>query len=160
MEKLDHFNHSLGKDQFSIPLDYSYLDIKTNTLSAQKPYAHSLHVTTSDIDDLGHANNVVYVRWVQEVAAAHWNHTASRELREKYAWVVLRHEIDYKHPAFLNDEISGQTWVGEYHGARFDRFVNLFIGPKLIASAKTTWCLLDSETLRPTRVPIEITSLL
>ena len=29
-------------------------------------------VTNEDIDDLGHVNNVVYLRWVQDVAAAHW----------------------------------------------------------------------------------------
>lgn len=124
------------------------------------PYQHKIRVTKEDIDDLGHVNNVVYVRWVQEVAAAHWEHSASTELKTKYAWVVLRHEIDYKNPAFLKDEITGLTWVGEHSGARFDRFVRIQCGEKVLAEAKTTWCLLDGKSFRPIRIPEEILSLL
>jgi acyl-CoA thioester hydrolase len=124
------------------------------------PYKHTLHVKPSDIDEMGHVNNVVYVRWVQEVAAAHWNSAAPLSLQSKYSWVVLRHEIDYKNPAFLKDEITGLTWVGDYSGARFDRFVKLNSGDRVLAEAKTTWCLLDAKSLRPIRIPEEITSLL
>ncbi len=129
-------------------------------MSAEHPFAHPLTVTPADIDEMGHVNNVVYVRWVQEVAAAHWHALASTELKAKYAWVVLRHEIDYKNPAFLNDEVTGYTWVGEYHGARFDRFVTIKARGKTLAEAKTTWCLLDAKAMRPTRVSDEITGLL
>ena len=129
-------------------------------MKTRNPFEHFLRVIPSDIDDMGHVNNVVYVRWVQEVASAHWNHSATQELRSKYSWVVLRHEIDYKNPAFLQDQITGITWVGEFHGARFDRFVKLLVGPKVLAEAKTTWCLLDAKSLRPVRIPLEIISLL
>ena len=124
------------------------------------PFIHTLTVLSSDIDAMGHVNNVVYVRWVQEVAAAHWNHSASPSLQAKYAWVVLRHEIDYKNPAFLEDVITGHTWVGDYSGARFDRYVKLMADKKVLAEAKTTWCLLDAKSLRPIRIPEEIISLL
>ncbi|MBL0743931.1 acyl-CoA thioesterase [Chryseolinea lacunae] len=129
-------------------------------MSAQNPFPHTLLVSPADIDDMGHVNNVVYVRWVQDVAAAHWNALASEELKAKYAWVVLRHEVDYKRPAFLHDDVVGYTWVGEFHGARFERFVTLKANGKMVAEAKTMWCLLDAKTLRPTRVTEEITSLL
>jgi acyl-CoA thioester hydrolase len=125
-----------------------------------KPFQLIFSVKPSDIDDMGHVNNVVYVRWVQEMAAAHWNHSASPDLKAKYSWVVLRHEIDYKSPAFLHDEIAGLTWVGDHSGARFDRFVKLMTGSKILAEAKTTWCLLDAKSLRPIRIPEVITSLL
>jgi len=125
-----------------------------------KTFEHQLKVAASDIDDMGHVNNVVYVRWVQEAAAAHWDHAASPELKSKYAWVVLRHEVDYKNPAFVEDQISGLTWVGEHNGARFDRYVKIQSAKKILAEAKTTWCLLDAKTLRPIRIPEEILSLL
>ena len=124
------------------------------------PYQHKIKVTGDDIDDLGHVNNVVYVRWVQDVAAAHWEHAAPAALKAKYAWVVLRHEIDYKNPAFLKDEITGFTWVGEHHGARFDRFVRIQCEGRVLAEAKTSWCLLDAKTFRPIRIPHEILELL
>jgi acyl-CoA thioester hydrolase len=121
-------------------------------------FRHVIHVSAADIDELGHVNNVNYVRYAQEVAAAHWNFAASKELRDKYAWVVLRHEIDYKNPAFLNEEIIGQTWVGDYNGARFDRFVKLTSAAtqKVLAEAKTTWCMLDARSMRPTRITEEV----
>jgi acyl-CoA thioester hydrolase len=121
-------------------------------------FRHVIKVPASDIDELDHVNNVNYVRYVQEVAAAHWNFAAPATLREKYAWVVLRHEIDYKNPAFLNEEIIGQTWVGEYNGARFDRFVKLTSAAtqKVLAEAKTTWCMLDAKSMRPTRITEEV----
>ncbi len=99
---------------------------------------------------------------LQEVAAAHWNFAASAELRAKYAWVVLRHEIDYRNPAFLNEEILGQTWVGEYSGARFDRFVKLTSAKsqKVLSEAKTTWCMLDAKSMRPTRITEEVLSVI
>ncbi|SKC62597.1 acyl-CoA thioesterase [Ohtaekwangia koreensis] len=100
---------------------------------SSKPFEHLITVTTHDIDELGHVNNVVYVRYIQEVAAAHWNAIASAELKAKYLWIVLRHEIDYKNPSFLNDVIQGTTWVGESHGAKFERFV------KLVRAIKRSW---------------------
>src|SRR5439155_1120943 len=69
-------------------------------------------VEPGDIDDLGHVNNVVYLRWVQDVAAAHWEATIAPEERVDVAWVVLRHEIDYQHPAVLGDQVVARTWVG------------------------------------------------
>ena len=124
------------------------------------PYQHKIEVNGDDIDELGHVNNVVYVRWVQEVAAAHWEHAAPNALKTKYAWVVLRHEIEYKNPAFLKDEITGYTWVGEHRGARFDRFVRIQCESRVLAEAKTSWCLLDAKSFRPIRIPDEILELL
>jgi acyl-CoA thioester hydrolase len=129
---------------------------------ASKPFEHLITVTTHDIDELGHVNNVVYVRYIQEVAAAHWNAIASAELKAKYLWIVLRHEVDYKNPSFLNDVIQGTTWVGESHGAKFERFVKLVRGSdqKILAESKTIWCMVDAKTMRPTRIGEDIVSIL
>jgi len=125
-------------------------------------FQHTIQVTSADIDELGHVNNVVYVRYIQEVAAAHWNAAASAELKAKYVWVVLRHEIDYKTPAFLNEEILGQTWVSEYHGARSVRVVKLISAAtqKIVVEAKTTWCMLDAITKRPARIQDDVSDVI
>jgi len=125
-------------------------------------FEHLIRVKADDIDELGHVNNVVYVRYVQDVAAAHWDKVAGHELKERYSWVVLRHEIDYKSPAFLNDEITGTTWVGEHHGARFERFVKLLRNKdqKVVAEAKTIWCMLDSTTMKPVRIGDDVLKIL
>lgn len=125
-------------------------------------FSYLLKVKEADIDEMGHVNNVVYLRWVQEVAVAHWYHIASETQRNQLKWVVLRHEINYYKPAFLTDTIMGFTWVSEYQGAKFDRFVSLFKADThvLIAEAKTTWCLLDAQTLKPKRIDETIWSIL
>lgn len=129
---------------------------------AGKPFEIAITVKPDDIDDLGHVNNVVYIRWVQEVATAHWNSVANEELKAAYSWVVLRHEIDYRNPAFLTDHVLGTTWVGEHHGARFERFVKLqsITSGKILAEAKTVWCMLDSSTMRPLRIPTPVLEIL
>ena len=121
----------------------------------------TITVQTADIDELKHVNNVVYLRWVQDVAAAHWEAIASREMREKYSWVVLRHEIDYKNPAFLDDSLIARTWVGSCEGVRSVRNVKIYQSNsgKLVAEAKTTWCLLDAQTAKPKRIEDDITSI-
>jgi acyl-CoA thioester hydrolase len=125
-------------------------------------FSHTLKVEHQDIDSLGHVNNVVYLRYVQEVATAHWRQAASQDLQQKYMWVVLRHEIDYLRPAFLGDEITGYTWVGDHQGAKFDRFVYLYHAgtDQVLAQAKTTWCLLDAATMRPKRIDDDILAIL
>jgi acyl-CoA thioester hydrolase len=126
------------------------------------PFSHIINVHPGDIDELGHVNNVVYVRYVQEVAAAHWNFVAAVSLRQKYLWVVLRHEIDYKNPAFVNESIRATTWVGEHHGARFERFVKLVSekSGKILVEAKTSWCMLDAKSMKPVRIAEDVLDVL
>ncbi|WP_192821192.1 thioesterase family protein [Rufibacter sp. LB8] len=119
-------------------------------------------ITASDIDDLGHVNNVVYLKWVQEVSSGHWDEIAPPAIKEKYLWVVLRHEIDFLKPVFLGESITGYTWVGDYQGAKFERYVTLYKAGTLekVASAKTIWCLVDAKSIRPMRIEQELVDLL
>ena len=120
-----------------------------------------IHVQPEDIDELDHVNNVVYLRWVQDVAAAHWDKVATDEMKKKYSWVVLRHEIDYRNPAVLQDELVVQTCVSSCEGVRSVRQVKFFQSTtgKLVAETKTTWCLLDAQTMRPRRIEQDIISI-
>ncbi len=70
-------------------------------------FSHTFRVPKSDIDVHQHTNNVAYLRWIQDVAVAHWQTAASAEMQEQFTWFVLRHEIDYKMPSFENDDGSG-----------------------------------------------------
>lgn len=124
-------------------------------------FMHTITITPEDIDDMNHVNNVVYLRWVQDAAAAHWDALASEELKRKYAWVVLRHEIDYKSAAKLGDPVKAETWVSSREGVRSVRHVKLSHAESgiIFAEAVTTWCLLDAVTKRPKRIDTDITSI-
>ncbi len=120
--------------------------------TSSNPFSIEIVALAADIDELNHVNNVVFVRWVQDVAAAHWMATSSDELRACYSWMLLRHEIDYLGQAFLGDRLIGTTWVGEAKGATFERFVELKKDGKVITKSRTVWALLDAKTLKPRRI--------
>ena len=124
-------------------------------------------VQRADIDQQNHVNNIVYLRWVQEVATAHWEAAAPATTRDAIGWVVLRHEIDYKTPASLGDEVVLRTWVGEATRITFERFTEIRRlavggqkseagGETLLAQARTLWVPINPETGKPTRVPAEV----
>jgi acyl-CoA thioester hydrolase len=116
-----------------------------------------IKVGIDDIDALQHVNNVVYLRYVQDVAQAHWDAISSEEMKKKYSWVVVRHEIDYKSPAFLGDELIAKTWVSACEGVRSIRNVRVYNATgKLVVETKTDWCLLDAQTMRPKRIEEDI----
>jgi acyl-CoA thioester hydrolase len=123
-----------------------------------KVFELPITVQEQDIDQLGHVNNVVYVRWVQEAAIAHWSVLASAEERARLLWVVIRHEIDYKHPALLNDAIVARTWVGKAEGLAFERDTEIVRrgDGKLLARARTLWCPVNAKSMRPTEPGDEV----
>lgn len=118
----------------------------------------SISILAADIDQLGHVNNVTYVRWVQDVAMAHWQAAAPAADQAALAWVVVRHEIDYKRPAFLKDQIIARTWVGAATRHRFERHTELLRAAdrKILARARTIWCPIDKQTGKLTDVSPEV----
>ncbi|MGL5003335.1 MAG: acyl-CoA thioesterase [Casimicrobium sp.] len=110
-------------------------------------------VQASDIDELGHVNNVVYLAWVNDVAIAHWNSVTTDEQRKKMIWVALRHEIDYKAEALLGDTILVRTWTGVARGLRYARHTRIFrqADETLRAEGLTYWCPMDAATRKPAR---------
>ena len=122
-------------------------------------FSHSFRVSVADIDLQGHVNNVAYVKWIQDVAVAHWLSATTEAEREKFTWVVLRHEIDYKKQAFENEEVTVTTWVGEPTRISWERFTEITCGESLLVKARSVWCLIDRETSKPTRISLELKEL-
>jgi acyl-CoA thioester hydrolase len=118
----------------------------------------AVSVLPADIDEQNHVNNTVYLRWVQDVATAHWKSLAGAEAQTAIGWVVLRHEIDYRSPASLEDEILLRTWVGKASRLKFERFTEIHrkIDNRLLAQGRTLWVPIDVRTGKPTRVSSDV----
>jgi acyl-CoA thioester hydrolase len=118
-------------------------------------------VRPADIDGQNHVNNTVYLRWVQEVATAHWEARAPSDSQKGIGWVVLRHEIDYKIPACLGDEVVLRTWVGQATRITFERFTEMRRANDhaLLSQARTIWVPVNTATGKPMRVPSEVRAL-
>ncbi|SEN08487.1 acyl-CoA thioester hydrolase [Sphingomonas gellani] len=109
---------------------------------------------SDDIDELGHVNNAVWVRWIQDVAVAHWDAVAPADHRATWFWVVTRHEIDYRGNLTAGQGVTAETWVADApRGARFDRNVR-FTGDdgRVLVEAVTTWAMIDRATGRLSRI--------
>ncbi|TGE24131.1 acyl-CoA thioesterase [Hymenobacter aquaticus] len=130
----------------------------SESASASFRFARLLTVVEADIDELNHVNNVQYVRFVQDTAAAHWQAAFPAGEREQYIWVVLEHRVRYHKPAFLGEELRCTTWIGEVRGAQSQRFVRIERAADgvLLCEAETQWVLLDPSTQRPKRVTPEV----
>jgi acyl-CoA thioester hydrolase len=126
----------------------------TNDKHLTSWFAHSLVAREMDIDANGHVNNVVYLRWVQEAAVAHWKSVASADVMASISWVVVRHEIDYKKPAFRGDPVVARTRVDEITAATTVRICEIVRGDggDVLAKSRTIWCAIDPRTGRPRRI--------
>src|SRR3954451_3953296 len=121
-----------------------------------------LEVGDDDIDMLGHASNIAYVRWVQDVAVGH---SAAVGLdMEGYSllgavFVVRRHEIDYLRPVVRGEVLQLRTWIDSAFAAKCHRATEIVRAASgdsprvVVARAMTTWGYVELATGRPTRIP-------
>ncbi len=122
-------------------------------------YRHTVH--QDEIDGLGHANNVAYVKWIQAAAVAHsaeqgW--TRDRYLKMGKGWVARSHKIEYLQPAFQDDQLVVETWVAQMKKATSVRRYRI-IRPRddlLLTTAETKWAFVNYTTGQPLRVPQEL----
>ncbi len=118
-----------------------------------------IEVSPDAIDEMGHANNVETVRWVERVGRAHLEAVGfplDRLFETGGAFVARRHEIDYLKPTFLGDRLTVRTRVASMGGARSVREVAIYRGEEEVARARTEWVFVDLESGRPRRVAPEI----
>ncbi|MEY4619889.1 MAG: hypothetical protein RIS65_1061 [Pseudomonadota bacterium] len=124
------------------------------------PFTRIFTAQPDDIDELGHVNNAVWVRWIQDMATAHWQAVAAPEHIAAYFWVVTRHEIDYRGNVGPGQSVTANTWIeSEPKGAQFDRRVDFVdAAGKVIVRANTTWAMIDKVTGRLVRVRPEVSA--
>ena len=125
------------------------------------PYHLAITAEPADIDELGHVSNVVYLRWVQEVAIAHstalgWDGTAYQRLGA--SWVVRRHEIDYVVPVLVGERVVLTTWVEAIKGASCVRKTRMArsADDAVVCRASTTWAFIDLARGRLIKIPDEL----
>ena len=140
----------IGCDASGVPL--------AGKVDERRRFHIRFQATEEDIDELGHVNNAVWVTWIQDVSVAHWLTAARPQDRDRFVAVVLRHEVDYRGNVRAGDEVSAITWVvGAPRGARYVRGVE-FHGEdrRTIVASLTQWALVDRETGKLARVPVEV----
>jgi acyl-CoA thioester hydrolase len=118
--------------------------------------AHPIRILPADIDFMGHVNNARYLNWVQDAVVAHWEKLAPPAAVAEHLWVALKHEITYRKPAFLEDEVIATVVLDKVEGVRAFYSTLIKRGDDLLAEVKSSWCCLDAKTLRPARIAKDI----
>ncbi len=122
------------------------------------PFTFTVDVPAAAIDAQGHANNVEYVRWMQEAALA-----AADALDPGHAlmhaaaatWVVRSHHVEYARPALAGDRLAVRTWLSDFTRVSCVRNYEFTRNGEaaVIARGRTEWVFVDAATGRPKRLP-------
>jgi acyl-CoA thioester hydrolase len=120
-----------------------------------------LAVADEDIDDLGHASNIAFVRWIQRVAIAHSEAVGlglETYRRLGGVFVVARHEIDYLRPALRGEVLQARTWISSVMAAKVQRATELVRAAdgEPVARSLTSWGWVEMASGRPRRIPPEV----
>ncbi len=123
------------------------------------PFTIEIEVRAEDTDRLGHANNVVYVRWLEDVSWAHIESLGMTwALHEETgkAMAITRTEIDYLAAANTGDRLVLGTWLtgydGRFRSSRQFQLVRPADGKTLVRATSTHACV-DLKSQRPSRAP-------
>ena len=79
-------------------------------------FRHAVAIHPSDIDHMGHVNNSVYLKWVQDAVVDYWQNVAPPDAVVRHLWVALKHEITYRRPTFLQDVVVAEVIAERVEG--------------------------------------------
>jgi acyl-CoA thioester hydrolase len=119
-------------------------------------FRHAIAIDPADIDHMGHVNNSVYLKWVQEAVVRYWESLAPPDAIARHLWVALKHEISYRRPTFLDDVVVADVIADKVEGAKALFTTVIKRGEDVLAEVKSTWCCLDAQSLRPARLARDI----
>ena len=125
-------------------------------MSIAIPHDYRVGIDPADIDFMGHVNNASYLKWVQEAVISHWRQLAPAEAVAAHLWVALKHEITYRKPTFLDDDVIATVLLEKVQGARAFYQTVIKRGEDVLAEVKSSWCCLDAATLRPARLATSV----
>jgi acyl-CoA thioester hydrolase len=118
-------------------------------------------VRTYEVDENGHVNNAIYLQWAENLTAEHAEAVGfgrQWSLDRGGAWLVRRHEVIYRRPAFRGEEVVGTVTVmslDRVRGVRRTSFSRATDGVEL-AELRSEWVWVRLSDGRPSRVPQEL----
>ena len=126
-------------------------------------YTYEFTVPQTAVDENGHANNVMYVQWMQDAAVQHYQAMGGEQPTRALGatWVVRSHSIEYLRPAYAGEQLKAQTWVVDLRRVRSlrrYRFLRSTDG-ELMARGETQWVFVDATSGAPRAIPPQVAEL-
>lgn len=118
-------------------------------------------VKSYDIDVVGHVNNIVYIRWLEDIRMNFLNkYLPYNELMEKgISPVLVKTEIEYKQPIKMFDAVVAKSYISEVKGPRMFIEFEFHANDKLMAKARQVGIFFDIKKQKPVRPPDEFMDL-
>ncbi|WP_459665779.1 acyl-CoA thioesterase [Novosphingobium sp. 11B] len=121
-------------------------------MNSAQMHSCPLKIEIDDIDFMGHVNNSIYLQWVQAAVIEHWQRVASPAAVAAYLWIALKHEITYRKPAFLRDQLTANVVLEQVRRESAFYETTIRRGSEVIAEVNSRWCCVDAVSQRPVRV--------
>lgn len=127
------------------------------TATQKQPFEVEIHlpVRTYDIDFAGVVNNIVYIRWLEdlrlEMLAHHF--PLDEQLKNGIAPVIVQTKIDYKQPIRISDTPSGKMWVRTMESLRWTVNAAICVNGKVAALGEQVGIFVDLQSNKPIRMP-------
>jgi acyl-CoA thioester hydrolase len=117
-----------------------------------------LPVKTYDIDFAGIVNNIVYVRWLEdlrlEMLSQHF--PLDEQLKSGIAPVIMQTKIDYKQSINFFDTPKGRMWIKIMGSLRWTVKAEILVNDKVAALGEQVGIFVDINSNRPIRVSEEL----
>jgi len=115
-----------------------------------------IRIKTYDIDWVGHVNNIVYVRWLEDLRLhlldVHFPLEALRS--EGVAPIIVTTNIHYRQGIALSDhEVDASMWISKIGLAAFHLSAEFRVGEDLRCTATQRGTFVDHAKMKPMRVP-------
>ncbi|WP_315054146.1 acyl-CoA thioesterase [Chryseobacterium indoltheticum] len=123
-------------------------------------FEKQIKITEEYLDLNNHVNNVQYVKWVEEIAAEHWDSVKHKLDFPDDIWMLLDHHIQYKKQVYLGDLITVKTYPKPPEGIRQPRKVEFYCNDVLVVDSLTLWAFIDKKTQKIKRLDENWLSLL
>jgi acyl-CoA thioester hydrolase len=131
-----------------------------DTVPQKQPFEVEIHlpVRTYDIDFAGVVNNIVYVRWLEdlrlEMLARYF--PLDEQLNNGIAPVIVQTKIDYKQPIKISDAPNGKMWIEAMESLRWTVNAEIVVNGKVAAFGEQVGIFVDLQSNKPIRMPEEL----
>lgn len=121
-------------------------------------HTRTYRVRYYECDAYGHLNNANYLRYMQETAfdaSAAAGYDLQRYEQMQRVWLVRETEIEFLRPLVYNDCVNVKTWIIDFRRVTSRRAYEFRLSGsgEMAASAITDWAFINTENLRPARIP-------
>jgi acyl-CoA thioester hydrolase len=131
-------------------------------MSARKlVYVEKIPVRWGDMDAMGHVNNTVYFRYMEQARIGWFESLLPRgEAWRAIGIVIVNASCNFKKPINYPGTVEVKVLAGEPGGSSIDTYYELLLADELYADGAAKVVFVDGQKQKPLRIPDEIRKLL